>query len=121
MGKGASFRTRADLREDLERLGVGLGDTVMAHAALSKVGPMLNGPDALIGALLDAVGKDARHGRGHGRRCGRPADHRPAALARLHTGCRLMFVTDDDLVRDIAYTLADGSKSPSNTLFQGSN
>lgn len=32
-----------------------------------------------------------------------------------------MFVTDDDLVRDIAYTLADGSKSPSNTLFQGSN
>ena len=58
MGKGASFRTRADLRGDLERLGVGIGDTVMAHAALSKVGPMLNGPDALIGALLDAVGKD---------------------------------------------------------------
>lgn len=66
-------------------------------------------------------GRPARHGRGHRRRCGRPADHRPAALARLHTGCRLMFVTDDDLVRDIAYTLADGSKSPSNTLFQGSN
>jgi aminoglycoside 3-N-acetyltransferase len=30
----------------------------MAHAALSRVGPMLNGPDAVIGALLDAVGRD---------------------------------------------------------------
>ncbi len=27
----------------------------MAHAALSRVGRMLNGPDALIGALVDAV------------------------------------------------------------------
>jgi aminoglycoside 3-N-acetyltransferase len=30
----------------------------MVHAALSRVGPMLNGPDAVIGALLDAVGGD---------------------------------------------------------------
>jgi aminoglycoside 3-N-acetyltransferase len=28
----------------------------MVHAAMSKVGRLLNGPDALIGALLDAVG-----------------------------------------------------------------
>lgn len=49
------FRTRADLRVDLEHLGVGPGDTVMAHAALRRVGRMLNGPDALIGALLDAT------------------------------------------------------------------
>ncbi len=27
----------------------------MAHGALSRVGRMLNGPDALIGALLDAT------------------------------------------------------------------
>lgn len=26
----------------------------MVHAAVSRIGPMLNGPDALIGALLDA-------------------------------------------------------------------
>ena len=32
-----------------------------------------------------------------------------------------VFVTDDDLVRDIAYTLADGFKGPTNTVFQGSN
>lgn len=49
------FRTRADLRADLERLGAGAGDTVMVHAALSRVGRLLNGPDAVIGALLDAT------------------------------------------------------------------
>lgn len=51
----APFRTRAALRADIERLGVVPGDTVMAHGALSRVGRMLNGPDALIGALLDAT------------------------------------------------------------------
>jgi len=55
MDDGAAFRTRAGLRADLERLGLGPGDTVMAHAALSRVGRMLNGPDALIDALLDAT------------------------------------------------------------------
>jgi aminoglycoside 3-N-acetyltransferase len=58
MGGASAFRTRASLSEDLERLGVCSGDTVMVHAALSKVGPLLNGPDAVIGALLDAVGRD---------------------------------------------------------------
>ncbi|WP_300007688.1 aminoglycoside 3-N-acetyltransferase [Pseudonocardia sp.] len=52
------FVTRAALRADLERLGVAPGHDVMVHAALRRVGPMLNGPDALIGALLDAVGPD---------------------------------------------------------------
>jgi aminoglycoside 3-N-acetyltransferase len=50
-----SFLTRADLRADLERLGLRPGDAVLAHGALSKVGRLLNGPDAVIGALLDAV------------------------------------------------------------------
>ena len=50
------FRTRASLRKDVERLGVGPGDTVMVHAAMSRVGRLLNGPDALIGALLDGTG-----------------------------------------------------------------
>jgi aminoglycoside 3-N-acetyltransferase len=31
---------------------------VMVHAAVSRVGRLLNGPDALIGALLDATGPD---------------------------------------------------------------
>lgn len=51
----APFLTRADLRADLERLGLRPGDAVLAHGALSRVGRLLNGPDALIGALLDAV------------------------------------------------------------------
>ncbi|MEZ0169234.1 aminoglycoside 3-N-acetyltransferase [Microvirga sp. TS319] len=50
------FHTRASLRKDLERFGIRTGDTVMVHAAMSRVGRLLNGPDALIGALLDAVG-----------------------------------------------------------------
>lgn len=41
---------------DLENLGIRAGDAVMVHAAMSRVGRLLNGPDALIGALLDAVG-----------------------------------------------------------------
>lgn len=51
-----SFHTRASLCADLQRLGVGEGDAVMIHAALRKVGRLLNGPDALIWALRDAVG-----------------------------------------------------------------
>ncbi|HVL59376.1 MAG TPA: aminoglycoside 3-N-acetyltransferase [Burkholderiaceae bacterium] len=49
------YRTRASLREDLRRLGVAAGDIVIVHAAMRRVGPLLNGPDALIGALLDAT------------------------------------------------------------------
>ncbi len=52
------FRTRAPLRADLERLGLRLNDSVMLHAAMSRLGRLLNGPDALIGALLDVVGSD---------------------------------------------------------------
>lgn len=55
MSDGGPFLTRAGLCADLRRLGVGVGDTVMAHGALSRVGRMLNGPDALIGALLDTT------------------------------------------------------------------
>lgn len=52
------FRTRASLRDDLTRIGLRAGDTVMVHAAMSKVGPLLNGPDALSNALLDVVGPE---------------------------------------------------------------
>lgn len=55
MPPDAPFSTRADLRADLTALGLRPGDAVMAHGALSRVGRLLNGPDAVIGALLDAV------------------------------------------------------------------
>lgn len=53
----ATFHTRESLRDDLARLGVAPGDMVMVHAAMRRVGRMLHGPDALIGALRDAVGR----------------------------------------------------------------
>ncbi|MFM9828308.1 MAG: aminoglycoside 3-N-acetyltransferase [Sphingomonas sp.] len=51
-----AYYTRASLCDDLRHLGVKDGDTVMLHAAMRKVGPLLNGPDALSNALLDVVG-----------------------------------------------------------------
>ena len=51
-----AFVTRAALRDDLSRIGITAGDTVMVHAAMSKVGLLLNGPDALTRALLDVLG-----------------------------------------------------------------
>lgn len=53
-----NYNTRSSLRDDLTRIGLSAGDTVMVHAAMSKVGPMLNGPDALSTALLDAIGPE---------------------------------------------------------------
>lgn len=50
------IHTRKSLREQIKGLGLAEGDMVMVHAALSRVGRMLSGPDALIGALLDTVG-----------------------------------------------------------------
>ena len=53
-----SYNTRSSLRDALTRMGLIAGDTVMVHAAMSKVGPMLNGPDALSTALLDVIGPE---------------------------------------------------------------
>ncbi|HWJ74477.1 MAG TPA: aminoglycoside 3-N-acetyltransferase [Kaistia sp.] len=52
------FLTRADLAADCARLGLRAGDAVMVHASMGRVGRLLNGPDALIGALLDTVGRE---------------------------------------------------------------
>jgi aminoglycoside 3-N-acetyltransferase len=52
----ATIHTRASLRRDVEALGIREGNAVMIHSSMSKVGRLLFGPDALVGALLDAVG-----------------------------------------------------------------
>ncbi|MDN7452828.1 aminoglycoside 3-N-acetyltransferase [Burkholderia cenocepacia] len=54
----ASFVTRASLAADLASLGLAPGDAVMVHAAVSKVGRLLDGPDTIISALSDAVGPE---------------------------------------------------------------
>lgn len=53
-----AFLTRASLTADLTGLGIAKGDIVMVHAALSRIGPVLGGPDTVIGALRDAVGPE---------------------------------------------------------------
>ncbi|WMT88831.1 aminoglycoside 3-N-acetyltransferase [Pelagibacterium sp. 26DY04] len=51
------FLSRSDLSSDLRNLGLGDGDIVMVHAAVSAVGEMINGPDTLIDALREAGGE----------------------------------------------------------------
>ncbi|MFM9977089.1 MAG: aminoglycoside 3-N-acetyltransferase [Sphingomonadaceae bacterium] len=53
-----SFLTRSAVAADLAALGLRAGDMVMVHAGMRAVGPLLNGPDALIDALRDVVGPD---------------------------------------------------------------
>lgn len=53
---GRRLWTRSDLADHLRAIGLGSGDDVMVHAAMRRIGAMLNGPDALIGALRDVVG-----------------------------------------------------------------
>jgi aminoglycoside 3-N-acetyltransferase len=48
--------TRSSLGAELTALGLRTGDSVLVHAALRRVGPVLGGPDTVIDALLDAVG-----------------------------------------------------------------
>jgi aminoglycoside 3-N-acetyltransferase len=50
--------TRRTLRAALEALGLTSGDTVMAHAALRSVGPVVSGADAIIAAIRDAIGQN---------------------------------------------------------------
>ncbi len=52
------YRTRASLRADLTQIGINQGDTIMVHAAMSAVGPLLNGPDAFSNALLYVIGSE---------------------------------------------------------------
>jgi aminoglycoside 3-N-acetyltransferase len=49
-----SFWTRSQLRA----IGMETGDAVMLHAGMRAVGPVLDDPDTLIGAVLDAIGAE---------------------------------------------------------------
>jgi len=48
-------RTRADLIDDLRRLGLAPGDLVMVHASVRAIGPVLGGPDEIHQAIVDAI------------------------------------------------------------------
>lgn len=51
--------TRSSLVADLTRLGLGWGNVVCVHSALTSLGTVCGGPVAVVQALLDVVG---RHG-----------------------------------------------------------
>jgi aminoglycoside N3'-acetyltransferase len=48
--------SREALAQDLRRLGVRTGDTVMVHASLRAIGPVEGGPGGVLDALEEAVG-----------------------------------------------------------------
>jgi aminoglycoside N3'-acetyltransferase len=50
--------TRADLAQDLARLGIGQGDTVFLHSSLKSLGYVEGGASSVIKALQDAVGPE---------------------------------------------------------------
>lgn len=58
LSPASPFVTRAALAADLAKLGLASGDAVMVHAAVSKVGRLLDGPDTIIAALCDVVGPE---------------------------------------------------------------
>ena len=47
--------TLAEIRDRLRALGLGPGESVMLHCALSSIGRVERGPDGLIDAVLEAV------------------------------------------------------------------
>jgi len=55
-GSGDLPVTVADLTRDLRALGVREGDVILAHTALSRLGWVCGGAQAVIEALLEAVG-----------------------------------------------------------------
>ena len=48
--------TRASLVADLRALGVSAGDVVVMHSSMAALGYVVGGPQAVVEALLDAVG-----------------------------------------------------------------
>jgi aminoglycoside 3-N-acetyltransferase len=52
------WATKAQLRRECAAIGLRPGDTVMVHASLRAVGPVVGGPDVLISAILETIGGD---------------------------------------------------------------
>lgn len=50
--------TRADLKRDLKKIGLGEGDAVYVHSSLKMVGWIDGGIGTLVDAFMDALGRD---------------------------------------------------------------
>ena len=50
--------TRDDIRFCLEQMDIGRGDVLLLHSALTAIGPVEGGADAVIDAFLDVIGEE---------------------------------------------------------------
>jgi aminoglycoside 3-N-acetyltransferase len=50
--------TAASLAEDLRRLGLGVGDTVLVHSSLRKIGEVTGGAAGVLAAFLEVIGDE---------------------------------------------------------------
>ncbi len=55
-GPNAPAIAPSRLRADLAALGLGAGDTVMLHASMRAIGPVMGGPTTVVEALLATLG-----------------------------------------------------------------
>jgi aminoglycoside 3-N-acetyltransferase len=58
MKENETIQTKADLIKDLKRIGIKKGMNLLVHSAFSKIGQVEGGPETVIDALLNCVGKN---------------------------------------------------------------
>jgi aminoglycoside N3'-acetyltransferase len=81
------MRAPGSIARDLRELGVRLGDALMVHASLRRIGPVEGGADGVIDAIREAIGPHGTMLMTLGARDDwawvneRPEDERPALLA----------------------------------------
>jgi aminoglycoside 3-N-acetyltransferase len=56
--KNNSGITRQQLIEDLKRIGIKQGDSLLVHSSMSKIGYVNGGPETVIESLLEVIGKE---------------------------------------------------------------
>ena len=49
--------TKVDLEKDIRALGIQIGDVILVHSSLSKIGYLANGAMSFINALKEVVGE----------------------------------------------------------------
>lgn len=54
--KAGNSITKTDLVQQLRKMGIAKGDSLMVHSAMSKIGHLEEGPKTLVDALLECVG-----------------------------------------------------------------
>ncbi|MGZ4033571.1 MAG: AAC(3) family N-acetyltransferase [Bacteroidia bacterium] len=55
--KNKSGITKSKLVDDLKKIGIREGDSVLVHCSLSKIGFVIGGPETVVDSLFEVVGK----------------------------------------------------------------